>query len=66
MDLSKEQAEAIAKHIESKQSDMFATFDSIDDLVVNQKIKGEGVIHVLMAVNTTLQAVADGIRKLHK
>jgi hypothetical protein len=58
-----DQKATIAKSVRDEQNEMFATYPTIGDLVEQQQIKGETVALILMAVNTTLEMVANKIEK---
>jgi len=56
----------IVKDLGDSQSGMFATYKSLDDLVEKQNLKGEEVVYVMMAFNTTLELVIKMLKKEYK
>ena len=49
----------LANALRAQQINWVATFDSIEELIEAQNIKGVELAQMLMAVNTTLKCVAD-------
>jgi len=51
----------IAREVNKGRSNLFATFNSIDELIAAQNVRGLDIAVVMMAVNTTLRMVANQI-----
>lgn len=55
----------IVDSIREEKQTMFATYPSIGELIEAQGIKGNMVVVVMMAVNTTLELTAKKIEEEH-
>lgn len=53
--------EEIAHNIRSNKSNLFATQDTIDQVIKNFDICGKDLIAFMVGVNTTLETIAKGV-----
>lgn len=59
--LNKEQLTNIANQITNSKSNMFATHNSIEEVIDTYQLKGNEIATAMIIVNTTLQLVANSI-----
>jgi len=60
--MKKQERETIAQNVESQQSGLFHTYDSLEELIEAQNLHGCEVTAVYLAANTITQQIANKIR----